>query len=126
MKGDEPRKLISLLESAQREDPSVMGLLLADRSGLPIADSFRQTMDLMAVSAMSTLILQSARTVFDNLKLKGGTCVILHGEDSVILVRSVTTDLSLIMLADRDANLGLLSLRVEKVGREIESVLTEV
>lgn len=126
MRGDGARRLIALLESVQREDPSIMGLLLADGSGLPIADSFRESMDLMAVSAMSTLILQSASTVFHNLKMKGGTGVILQGDKSVILVRSVTAELSLIMLADRDANLGLLNLRVERVGEQIKSMLMEV
>jgi predicted regulator of Ras-like GTPase activity (Roadblock/LC7/MglB family) len=125
LRGDGPQRLISILESTQKEEPSVVGLLLADGSGLPVVDSFREHMDLMAVSAMSTLILQSARTVFENLSLKGGTCVIMQGEDSVILVRGVTSDLSLILLADGDANLGLLNLQMERVGREVESLLGE-
>ncbi|MFQ5838786.1 MAG: roadblock/LC7 domain-containing protein [Thermoplasmata archaeon] len=126
MKGNGPTRLISILESAQRENPSVMGLVLADRSGLPVADSFRETMDLMAVSAMSTLILRSAKTVFENLRLKEGGSVILEGEDSVILVRGLTSDLSLILLADGDANIGLLNIQIDKVGQALELLLAEM
>ncbi len=118
--------LVPLLERLKRENASVKGVVLADKSGLPVADSFREEMDLMALSAMSTLILRSARTVFSNLGLRGGGTVILEGEDSIILVKQLDSELSLTLVADEDANVGLLNLEIEKLSKNIIAMLMEL
>lgn len=115
--------LLESLESFRREDPAVLGVLLADPSGLPIATSFRERMDLMVVSAMATLIVRSAQTVFRNLSLRGDAWVVLESPEASILVRALRNGSSLIVLARARADLDRLRDRLEGVQEEVAQIL---
>ena len=102
----------------------VRGVAIADRSGLPVAASFSTRANVLTVTAMATMAIQSSQRVYENLALAGPSEVVMAGPDSTVFVYSVGEgQLSVIAVLDGFANLGLVRIEVERLSRQVSEIL---
>lgn len=115
--------LVRILDELKRSASGILGAAVADRNGLPIANGFRAGVNLLTISAMSALAVQSCTSVMGNLGLRPLEMVIMEGENSLVMVRVLSGGLSLLVMLEHDANVGLVRMEMERVARSIEEVL---
>src|SRR3990170_7213153 len=84
-KGPIVERLVEVLEEFEEGIPEVRGSAIADREGLPIANGFREPLDLMSVTAMSTLAIESSRKVFDRLGLQKPRSIVIEGDEGKVV-----------------------------------------
>jgi predicted regulator of Ras-like GTPase activity (Roadblock/LC7/MglB family) len=121
--GPAERLQASLREFQDRVD-GVRGIAIADKSGLPVATSFSSKANVLTVTAMSTMAVQSSRRVFENLALAGPSEVVMVGSDVTVFVSSMPeSGLSLIVVLEMFANLGLVRIEVARLSRDIGEIL---
>lgn len=102
----------------------VRGVAVADRSGLPVASAFATQANILTVTAMATMAVQSSQRVYQNLGLQGPSEVVMVGPDSTVFVHSMSEgQLSVIVVLEGFANLGLVRIEVERLSRELSEIL---
>jgi predicted regulator of Ras-like GTPase activity (Roadblock/LC7/MglB family) len=117
-------RLQELLAAFRDRVDGVRGVAVADKSGLPVASAFATPGNVLTVTAMSTMAIQSSRRVYQNLGLLGPSEVVMVGPDSTVFVYSVAEgQLSVIVVLEGFANLGLVRLEVERLSRELTEIL---
>lgn len=117
-------KLQALLTAFQSRVDGVRGVAVADRSGLPVSSSFTTRANVLTVTAMATMAIQSSQRVYQNLALEGPNEVVMVGPDSTVFVSHVASaQLAVIVVLDGFANLGLVRIEVERLSRELSEVL---
>ncbi len=123
--GEGPAEKLQLLLSAfQQRVDGVRGVAIADKSGLPVSSSFATRANVLTVTAMATMAIQSSQRVYQNLALAGPNEVVMVGPDSTVFVSSVAQgQLSIIVVLEGFANLGLVRIEVERLSRELSEVL---
>ena len=123
-KGPIVERLVEVLEEFEEGIPEVRGSAIADREGLPIANGFREPLDLMSITAMSTLAVASSRKVFDRLGLRTPRSMIIEGEEGKVVVQDLGGgEASFIALVRPETNMGLLKLEMAVAARKIEEEL---
>ncbi len=117
-------KLQTLLTAFQSRVDGVRGVAIADKSGLPVSSSFTTRANVLTVTAMATMAIQSSQRVYQNLALQGPNEVVMVGPDSTVFVSSVAEgQLSVIVVLEGFANLGLVRIEVERLSRELSEIL---
>ena len=117
-------KLQVLLTAFQGRVDGVRGVAVADKSGLPVSSSFATRANVLTVTAMATMAIQSSHRVYQNLALDGPNEVVMVGPDSTVFVSSVAQgQLSVIVVLEGFANLGLVRIEVERLSRELSEIL---
>ncbi len=117
-------RLQALLVSFQDRVDGVRGIAIADKSGLPVSSSFTTKANVLTVTAMATMAVQSSQRVYQNLGLAGPTDIVMVGPDSTVFVSSVADgQLSVIVVLEGFANLGLVRIEVERLSRELTEIL---
>lgn len=126
------RAALSLDEALSRnldllagEITSVRALVVGDRSGLPIASSFRSPTSL-TTTAMATLALNAATKVTSSLNLPDPEDILIEAGGWRVLVRLLGNGFTLTSVFSSDENLGLVKLAMEARGREIREILDEM
>jgi len=122
--GGPAERLQALLSDFQGRVDGVRGIAVADKSGLPVSASFTTKANLLTVTAMATMAIQSSQRVYQNLGLAGPTEVVMVGPDSTVFVATVgANQLSVIVFLDAYANLGLVRIELERLARELTEIL---
>ncbi len=117
-------RLQSLLTAFQARVDGVRGVAVADKSGLPVSSSFSTRANVLTVTAMATMAIQSSQRVYQNLALDGPNEVVMVGPDSTVFVSSAGQgQLSIIVVLEGFANLGLVRIEVERLSRELSEIL---
>ena len=117
-------KLQELLSAFQARVDGVRGVAVADKSGLPVSSSFSTRANVLTVTAMATMAIQSSQRVYQNLALAGPIEVVMVGPDSTVFVATVAQgQLSVIVVLEGFANLGLVRIEVERLSRELSEIL---
>ena len=117
-------RLQALLSAFQARVDGVRGVAVADKSGLPVSSSFATRANVLTVTAMATMAIQSSQRVYQNLALEGPNEVVMVGPDSTVFVSSVAQGaLSIIVVLEGFANLGLVRIEVERLSRELTEIL---
>lgn len=117
-------RLQSLLQGFLSRVDGVRGVAVADNSGLPVSSSFPGTGNILTVTAMATMAVQSSQRVFQNLGLSGPSDIVMVGPDSTVFVSTVGEgQLSVIVVLEGFANLGLVRIEVDRLSRELSEVL---
>ena len=112
------------LSAFQGRVDGVRGVAIADKSGLPVSSSFATKANVLTVTAMATMAIQSSQRVFQNLALAGPNEVVMVGPDSTVFVSSIAQGaLSIIVVLEGFANLGLVRIEVERLSRELSEIL---
>jgi predicted regulator of Ras-like GTPase activity (Roadblock/LC7/MglB family) len=113
------------LDLLENEITSVRALVIGDRSGLPIASTFRSPTSL-TTTAMATLALSAATKVTSSLNLPNPEDVLIEAGGWRVLVRLLGNGFTLTSVFSSDENLGLVKLAMESRGREIRETLDEM
>ena len=117
-------RLQEVLARFRERVDGVRGVAIADKSGLPVASSFPTQASVLTVTAMATMAVQSSQRVYQNLTLAGPSEVVMVGPDSTVFVSTVSDGaLSVIVVLEAFANLGLVRLEVDRLSREISDIL---
>ena len=117
-------RLQALLSQFQDRVDGVRGLAIADRSGLPVSSSFATRANVLTVTAMATMAVQSSQRVYQNLGLVGPSDIVMVGPDSTVFVSTVSEgQISIIVVLEGFANIGLVRIEVERLSRELAEVL---
>ena len=117
-------RLQSLLSDFVERVDGVRGIAVADKSGLPVTSSFSTRANVLTVTAMSTMVMQSSQRVYRNLGLEGPSEVVMVGPDSTVFVSSAgQNQLSIIVVLEGFANLGLVRIEVDRLSREVTEIL---
>lgn len=125
--GEEPgleNRLEQILSQLRRRARGVRGSVIADASGLVVAGDIRTGMSSGVLSAMSTLIAQSAGSVFENLSLPDPDFILMEGPAANVAVITMSGgELSLLALLEKATNLGVLKIEMKRAAREIAEAL---
>ncbi len=117
-------QLESALAQLRRRARGVRGSVIADANGLPVAVDVREGVSAAALSAMSTLIAQSAASVFENLDLPTADFILLEGPKANVAVTTIPeAGVSLLALVERTTNLGVLKIEMKRAARGIAEAL---
>ena len=113
------------LDLLANEITSVRALVVGDRSGLPIASTFRSP-TAMTTTAMATLALSAASKVTSSLNLPDPEDILIEAGGWRVLVRLLGNGFTLTSVFSTDENLGFVKLAMEARGREIREILDEM
>src|SRR5216117_217994 len=117
-------QLDEVLQQLRRKVRGVRGSVVADSNGLTIASDIREGVSPATLAAMSTLIAQSAGSVFENIEMPGPDLIMMEGpESNVVVIHIALADVTLLTLMDRSTNLGVLKIEVGRAARGISSAL---
>ena len=117
-------RVIGILEAFERQVEGVRGSAVADRDGLPIANGFKESFDLLSVASMGALGMQSARKVSEFIGTKPPKAVVMECEDAKIVIRDLGDGrASFIVVVRPDANLGFLKIQMEAATKRLEEEL---
>lgn len=123
-RGPIAERLVEILEAFEEGIPEVRGSAIADHEGLPVANGFREPLDVISVTAMSTLAVASSRKVFDRLGLRTPRSMVIEGEEGKVVVHDLGGgEASFIALVRPETNMGLLKLEMAVAARKIEEEL---
>src|SRR5256884_3925079 len=75
-------QLDEVLRQLQRKVRGIRGSVVADSNGLTIASDIREGVSPATLAAMSTLIAQSAGSVFENIEMPGPDLIMMEGPES--------------------------------------------
>jgi predicted regulator of Ras-like GTPase activity (Roadblock/LC7/MglB family) len=125
--GEEPaleNQLEQILLRLRRRARGVRGSVVADANGLSVAGDIRPGMSSGVLSAMSTLIAQSTGSVFENLNMPNADFVLMEGPAANVAVITMSgADLSLLVLAEKATNLGILKIEMKRAAHGIAQAL---
>lgn len=113
------------LDLLATEIPSVRALVVGDRSGLPIASTFRSPTS-MTTTAMATLAFSAASKVTSSLNLPEPDDILIEAGGWRVLVRLLGNGFTLTSVFSTDENLGFVKLAMQARGREIRDLLDEM
>lgn len=117
-------RIVGILEAFERQLDGVKGSAVADADGLPVANGFRENLDLLSVASMSTLGLQSAKKVFETIGLKGPNVVVLEGEGAKVVIFELGGgQASFIAVVRPEVKLGFLKLEMASAAKRLEEEL---
>lgn len=113
------------LDLLANDIPSVQALVLGDRSGLPIASTFRSPTS-MTTTAMATLAMSAATKVTSSLNLPDPDDILIEAGGWRVLVCLLGNGFTLTSVFSIDENLGFVKMAMQSRGREIRDLLDEM
>jgi predicted regulator of Ras-like GTPase activity (Roadblock/LC7/MglB family) len=117
-------QLDDVLQQLRRKIRGVRGSVIADSNGLTIASDVRDGKSPSILAAMSTLIAQSAGSVFENIGMAGPDSILMEGPESNVVVAHIPlADVTLLTLMDKSTNLGILKIELVRAARGIANAL---
>ena len=117
-------QLDDVLGQLRRKVRGVRGSVVADSNGLTIASDIRSGVSPATLAAMSTLIAQSAGSVFENIEMPGPNLIIMEGPESNVVVMHIPiADVTLLTLMDKATNIGVLKIEMGKATQGIAKSL---
>ncbi len=117
-------QLDEVLRQLQRKVRGIRGSVVADSNGLTIASDIREGVSPATLAAMSTLIAQSAGSVFENIEMPGPDLIMMEGpESNVVVMHIALADVTMLTLMDRSTNLGVLKIEIGRAARGISTAL---
>lgn len=117
-------QLDEVLLGLRRRVRGVRGSVVADANGLTVASDVRNGVSPATLAAMSTLIAQSAGSVFENIEMKGPDAIFMEGSQANVVVMHVpTADVTLLSLVDKATNLGVLKIEMARAAQGISGAL---
>jgi predicted regulator of Ras-like GTPase activity (Roadblock/LC7/MglB family) len=117
-------QLDEVLQGLRRKIRGVRGSVVADSNGLTVASDMHGGLSPAVLAAMSTLIAQSAGSVFENFEMKGPDSILMEGPESNVVVMHIpTADVTLLALVEKTTNLGVLKIEMGRAAQGISNAL---
>lgn len=102
----------------------VRGSVVADSNGLTVASDVKGETSPSILSAMSTMIAQSAGSMFENLDMPGPEFVLMEGPQSNVAVMHLGEgEATLLVLLEKSVNLGIVKIEMQRAARGIATAL---
>lgn len=114
-----PKYLKEIMERIKKSVPGVQALSLNTREGLPVASVQITTVDDALLSAMSATIHAVSEKAIVELQSGDLEAIIVQGATNYIMLISVGSHAVLTVLANKEAQIGLLHLVLVKIVEEI-------
>ena len=116
--------LVAALRALVDRVPGARGASVADRNGLPVANTFPDAMETRIASAMAIMIARAAHGVLDHIGGDRFLFAILEGAMNKILVCDVSEGLgSLILVMGPEADLAVAKAEMIRTAMEITTVI---
>src|SRR5437879_12310017 len=117
-------QLDEVLRQLQRKVRGIRGSVVADSNGLTIASDIREGVSPATLAAMSTLIAQSAGSVFENIEMPGPDLIMMEGpEANVGVMHNALADVNRLTRNERSTNIGVLKIEMGKATQGIATAL---
>jgi predicted regulator of Ras-like GTPase activity (Roadblock/LC7/MglB family) len=117
-------QLDQVLQGLRRKIRGVRGSVVADANGLTIASDVRGRVTPSVLAAMSTLIAQSAGSVYENIGMTGPEAILMEGpEANVVVIHVPMADVTLLVLVDKATNLGVLKIEMARAVQTVAGAL---
>lgn len=117
-------ELDQILQGLRRKIKGFQGSVVADANGLTIAGDIRGGVSPAVLAAMSTLIAQSAGSVFENINVEGPDTILMEGPRSNVLVKHIPlADVTVLALVEKTTNLGILKIEIARAAQAIAAAL---
>src|SRR2546429_6624519 len=117
-------QLDDVLGQLRRKVRGVRGSVVADSNGLTIASDIRTGVSPATLAAMSTLIAQSAGSVFENMEMPGPNMILMEGPESNVVVMHIPiADVTLLTLMEKSTNIGVLKIEMGRATQGIAMAL---
>jgi predicted regulator of Ras-like GTPase activity (Roadblock/LC7/MglB family) len=113
-----------VLQGLRRKIKGVHGSVVADANGLTVASDIRGAVTSSVLAAMSTLIAQSAGSVFENMGMEGPDSILMEGPQSNVIVKHIpVADVTLLALVEKTTNLGILKIEIDRAAEGVATAL---
>ena len=117
-------QLDRVLQGLRRSIRGVRGSVIADGNGLTVASDVRGRVTPSVLAAMSTLIAQSAGSVYENIGMTGPGAILMEGpEANVVVIHVPKADVTLLVLVDKATNLGVLKIEMARAAQTVAGAL---
>src|SRR5205823_8549525 len=117
-------QLDQVLQGLRRKIKGVRGSVVADSNGLVVASDIRAGVSPAILAAMSTLIAQSAGSVFENIEMEGPDSILMEGPKSNVIVKHIpVADVTLLALVEKTTNLGILKIEIDRAAEGVATAL---
>jgi predicted regulator of Ras-like GTPase activity (Roadblock/LC7/MglB family) len=117
-------ELDQILQGFRRRIKGVRGSVVADSNGLTVASDIRGGVSPAVLAAMSTLIAQSAGSVFENIAVQGPDSILMEGPQLNVVVKHVPlADVTVLALVEKTTNLGALKIELDRAAEGIAGAL---
>ncbi len=116
-------RLNGVLRSLQSSTPEIEASALISEDGLMIASALPQHIDEMRVAGMSSTLLSLGSRAGDELARGRMQQIIIRGDHGYAVMVRAGAGTMLLVLATRDAKLGLIFLDAGRAAEELSSIL---
>jgi len=116
-------RLNSVLEDLQRSSGDVEACAVVSEDGLIIASSLPQWVEEMQVAAMSAAMLSMGTRIAHELKRGDLDQLFVRGSKGIVLVVNAGPNAVLLVLARKEAKLGLIFLDVSRAAAKVDEAL---
>lgn len=117
-------QLDEVLQGLRQRIRGFQGSVVADSNGLTVASDIHGKLSPSVLAAMSTLIAQSAGSVFENIDMKGPDSILMEGPESNVVVMHIPdADVTLLALVEKTTNLGVLKIEMRRASQGIAGAL---
>jgi predicted regulator of Ras-like GTPase activity (Roadblock/LC7/MglB family) len=117
-------QLTKTLQELRKRARGVRGSVVADANGLTVASDIKGGTSAAVLAAMSTMIAQSAGSMFGNLEMSGPDFVLMEGPTSNVAVMHLSGgDVTLLVLMEKAVNLGVAKIEMQRAAHAIGSSL---
>ena len=116
-------ELNRILRQLQAQTPDVEASALISEDGLIIASALPQHVEEVRVAGISSVLLSLGQRAAHELARGEPDEVIIRGANGYVIMVAATTGTLLLLLAGRDAKLGLVFLDVSRAVQQIKKVL---
>lgn len=115
--------ITEILRSIRVNTPDVLGASLVSIDGLPIASVAPAALDEELIAGMAATMLGSGEQISEELMGSAMQQAIIRSEKGMIVLNAVSSDTVLILLANKNAKLGMIFLEVRRAVRDLAAVL---
>ena len=116
-------QITQILRRVEMEASAVEGLALVSWEGLMISSALQTDIDETIVSAMASTLQGLGEQASKEFSSGDLETVFIRGADGYILIKGVGETGVLLLLARRDAKLGVLIYALEKATKELQKIL---
>lgn len=118
-------QLADLLKQLKSEATDIKASAVVSRDGLPLGSHLLAAEEAERVSAMSAAVLGVGERVVEEFKNGEFNEVLIKGSDGYVLFVAVGDEAILTVQTEKEANIGLVRLYMQKISKGIEKVLVE-
>jgi len=117
-------ELNDLLESYLRDmEGDVVSVVISDINGLPIAYKSVINLDVDSLSALCALAINHMQKISSETKLGDVEYIIVSYSGYVLYIEHIYGDLLLIVVTNRDANMGLITYVTSRYAEHISNLI---